>query len=280
MRKQARPFYILILLAVFSCPAILLQGQIKIEGNVIESDNHPIPHASVKLTNHTEGIVCNQEGFFSFHVNKIKASDTLIISSVGYESLTLSALSAIKKGKFILKPFSKNMETVVVRSFGKEDVAGVKTEKVGFFCGWNASNKGAEIGRAVHVPHKEYQVSKVRFKIYCSCDTAIIRLRIREMNGQLPGKELLVDSVASIFKHAAVADKTYDFDLMKYNLILKKKEIFVSFEVLQANTEGKECSMAFAGSEQGSYLIKPYSTGDWRITDDYTIHLKVFFRYD
>lgn len=279
MGKLARPFYVTILFSVLSFQASL-QAQIKIEGKVIESEDHPIPNASIKVTNHNEGIVSNGEGFFSFRVRSVTASDTLIISSVGYQPLKIPVLNAVKKGRFVLQPFSTSMETVVVRSFGKEDIAGVKTDKVGYFRGWNADNKGAEIGRSVYVPHKEYQVSKVRFKIYCSCDTAIIRVRIREMNGQLPGKELLKDSVAVLFKHAAVADKTYDFDLLKYNLILKKKEIFVSFEVLQANTEGKDCSMAFAGSEQGSYLYKSSATGEWNVTDDYTIHMKVFFRYD
>lgn len=276
----ARSFYISVLSIILFSFSVPLQAQIKIEGKVIESEDHPIPNATIKITNHDEGMVSNGEGYFSFRVRSVSAADTLIISSVGYQPLKMPALSAVKKGRFVLQPFSRNMETVVVRSFGKEDVAGVKSEKVGFFCGWNADYRGAEIGRSIHVPHKEYQISKVRFKIYSSCDTAIIRLHIREMNGQLPGKVILTDSVATIFKKAAVSDKTYDFDLLKYNLILKKKEIFVSFEVLQSNSLNKECSMAFAGSEQGNYFYKSSAGDEWKNKDDYTIYLKVFFRYD
>lgn len=259
---------------------VLLYSQVKIEGKVLEEHNNPVPYATVKLLNHTEGVISDASGFFTLHLNGLKNSDTILISSIGYEPLKIPALKVAKKGQYILKAYSKKMETVVVRSFGKEDVAGAKTDNVGYFRSWNTNHTGGEIGRSIYVPHKEYQLSRVRFKIFSSCDTCIVRLHIREFNGGLPGYELLRDSVALTLIKASVADKMYDFDLLKYNLILKKENIFVSFEVLKGSSGTKNCSFSFVGSEPGAYLYKSSESASWTMTDDYAIHLKVFFRYD
>lgn len=263
---------------------ILLPGticsQVKIEGRVLEEHNYPVPYATVKLLNHSKGMVSDTAGFFSLRLYALKNTDTLLISSVGYESLKIPALKAAKKGQYILKASSKKMEAVVVRSFGKEDVAGAKLNQVGYFRSWNSSNTGGEIGREIYVPYKEYQVSKVRFKIFSSCDTCIIRLHIREFKAGVPGGELLTDSVALTLVNASVADKSYDFDLLKYNLVFNKENIFVSFEVLKGSSAAQNCSLSFVGSEPGSYIYKSSEAANWNITDDYSIHLKVFFRYD
>lgn len=268
---------------VFLC--ILLQSsvllaQVRIEGNILEEDSQPVPFASVKLSNHTEGVISDASGFFSLRLFSIKNTDTLLISSVGHETLKIPVLKAPQKGQYILKAYAKKMETVVLRSFGKEDMAGAKSDIVGYFRSWNTNNTHGEIGRSIYVPHKEYLVSKVRFKIFSTCDTCIIRLHVREIHNGFPGKELLKDSVAQVFYKAQVADKTYDFDLSKYNLILNKENIFVSFEVLKGSSGTKDCSLSFVGSEPGTYIYKSSENGTWSMTYDYAIHLKVFFRYD
>lgn len=259
---------------------VLLFSQVKIEGKILEENNNPVPYATIKLLNHTEGVISDASGLFTLWLNTLKNSDTLLISSIGYEPLKIPALKAVKKGQYILKAYSKKMEPVVVRSFSKEDVAGAKTDNVGFFRSWNTNHTGGEIGRSIYVPHKEYQVSKVRFKIFSSCDTCIVRLHIREFNGGLPGYELLRDSVALTLIKASVADKMYDFDLLKYNLILKKENIFVSFEVLKGSSGTQPCSFSFVGSDPGVYLYKSTEDGAWNMADYYAIYLKVFFRYD
>ncbi len=271
---------IFLLVIIQSTFSNTVHAQGKIEGQVVEENDTPIPYASVKLADHNEGIVSDTAGRFLLRIHGASKNDTIIISSIGFEPLKIPVANVAKKGRYILKSFSTKMESVVVRSFGKEDIAGAKTDIVGYYRSWSTTNKGGEIGRAIHVPHKEYQVSRVRFKLFSTCDTAIVRLHIREMNGLSPGKELLQDSVALPFYNTAVAGKTYDFDLSKYNLILNRKEIFVSFEVLKGSSGSEYCSLSFAGSEQGRYIYKTSKNEEWDYTDDYTIYLKVFFRYD
>lgn len=273
-------FFYLFLPVSFSFINSHAHAQVKIEGVVLQENNSPVPYASIKLLNHQEGIVSDNNGNFQLKVLSIKNSDTLLISSVGYETLKIPLQKAAKKDKYILKAYSQKMEAVIVRSFGKEDIAGAKKDIVGFYRSWNKDNTGGEIGRSVYVPHKEYLISRVRFKVFSTCDTCIIRLHIREMINDNPGRELLQDSVATIFYSANVADKTYDFDLAKYNLILNNENIFVGFEVLKGSSKDKYCSLSFVGSEPGTYIFKSAENGIWSSINDYSIHLKVFFRYD
>jgi hypothetical protein len=256
-------------------------AQVVIRGRIMEEDSNPVPFASIKLLKQTAGSVSDTAGNFLLRVASLKENDTLVISSVGYESLKTPVSKALKNHEFILKGKSKNLETVIVRSFSKEDVAGAKIETVGYFRSWNTKGAGGEIGREIIVAHKEYQVAKVRFKIYSSCDTSIIRLHIREFVDGRPGEELLTDSIAQTINNAAIADKAYEFDLSNYNIILKNNDIFVSFEVLKgARKDNSSCSFAFVGSEPGIYQYKSTPYDGWTSTQDYTIFMKVYFKYD
>lgn len=271
----------ILLIAVYCLIPAQSHAQIMLKGKVMEEDADPVPYASVKLLNQSSGSITDTAGNFSLAVYSSKQNDTLLITSVGYESLKIPVSSALKNHNFILKSSTQKMEGVIVKSFGKEDIAGAKTEIVGYYRSWNTGKTGGEIGRTLNVPHKEYQVSKVRFKIYSACDTAIIRLHIRAMKNGLPGEEILREEVEQTILKASVADKAYEFDLNKYNVILKQQNIFVSFEVLGGSKkDNTSCSLSFVGSEPGTYIYKSRLTDDWSFTEDYAIFMKVFFKYD
>lgn len=174
----------------------------------------------------------------------------------------------------------KTLESVIVKSFSNEAVAGAKTEIVGYYRSWNADKRGGEIGRTFLMAHKEYQVAKLRFKLYHTCDTCIVRLHIRDIVDGHPGKELLKDSVSYFIKKEKDVDKPYEFDLNKYNIIQSQQNIFVSFEVLKGTkTDSTNCSISFVGTEPGGYFYKPRVNDYWGYTEDYAIFMKLVFRY-
>jgi hypothetical protein len=272
---------LLLLLGVYVLIPEAAISQVTIKGKVTEENETPIPYASVKLMHHTSGIVTDTAGYFKLSISASKQNDTIVISSIGYESLYIPVRSALKNSGFILKSSNQKMDAVVIKSFGKEDIAGAQSEIVGYFRSWNTGRTGGEIGRSINVPHKEYQISKIRFKIYSSCDTCVIRLHIREFINRLPGTDLLKDTIEKTIIKADVADKAYEFDLSQYNIILSKENIFVSFEVRGgSNANYSNCSLAFVGSEPGIYIYRTRFYDDWTYTDDYAIFMKVFFKYD
>ncbi len=264
---------------LFACP---LQAQWAIKGKIIYAkDGKPAAFASVKLINRANGTVSDAAGNFALVLHSLKQNDTLLISSVGYDNFKVPAQKAAQLSEFPLQESQKTLESVVIRSFSKEEIAGAKTENVGYFRSWNTDNTGGEIGRTFLPNHKEYQVAKVRFKVYNTYDTCIIRLHIREVvNGQ-PGRELLRDSVAQVIKKTAAAEKPYEFDLNKYNVILSQQNIFVSFEVLEGTkSDNTNRSLSFVGSEVGNYFYKSGEVDSWHSSDEYTIYMKLSLRYD
>jgi len=256
-----------------------LFSQVNIQGRIVEENDGPIPFASIKLMNRAEWSASDSSGNFSLQCQSLKKNDTLLISSVGYDDIKISAIWALNKKVCILKRSTRKMEPITL--FSKEDVAGSRTDGFAYFRSWSTDNIGGEIGRAFQVPYKEYQVARVRFKIYSSCDTCIIRLHIRNLTNNIPGDDLLKDSVSQVFIKANVADKIYGFDLDAYNLILYQKNIFISFELLKG-TSGKAatCSLAFVGSETGSYLYKSSQLNNWDESNDYSIFMKASFRHN
>jgi hypothetical protein len=269
------------LLLITSVSFVSLQAQ-TIKGKIISAnDKKPAAFASIKLLNRTSGCVSDAAGNFLLPVHTLRSTDTLLISLVGYDNLKIAAKKAVTQAEFTLQQSQKTLDAVVVRSFSKEEIAGAKTEIVGYFRSWNTDNTGGEIGRTFLTNHKEYQVAKVRFKVYNTYDTCIIRLRIREMvNGQ-PGRELLRDSVAQIIKPTIGTDKAYEFNLSNYNIILTQPNIFVSFQVLDGtSTDHTSRSLSFMGSEEGNYIYKSGEYNDWRSSDDYTIYMKLLLKYD
>jgi CarboxypepD_reg-like domain len=259
------------------------QAQTSIRGKILYAkDGKPAAFASVKLISRSNGAISDTSGNFSLPVRNLKQADTVLITSVGYENLKLPVQQAIQLREFKLVESQKIMESVIIRSFSKEEVAGAKNETVGYYRSWNTDNTGGEIGRTFLPNHKEYQVAKVRFKVYNTYDTCLIRIHIREVNNYgEPGKELLEDSVAQLINKSSQADKAYEFDLNKYNVVLTKKDIFVSFEVLMAGqTDNTSRSLSFVGSEEGSYLYKSGERDSWHSSDAYTIYMKLLLKYD
>ncbi|MFN8243390.1 MAG: carboxypeptidase-like regulatory domain-containing protein [Ferruginibacter sp.] len=257
----------------FCLPA---HAQFQHEGRVIDKNNKPVPYASVRLLRENTGSITDSSGNFQLRPRFHKKHDTLMISSVGFETLKLPVNGSELRGPFRLMAYSKKMEPVVVKSFSREGFTGSKTENVGFFRGWSAENKGGEIGKEISIPYKEYQLSKLRFKFYSPCDTVIIRVHIRDMDMDLPGAELISDSIASVFYRPAVADKSYEIDLQRYKIILEKKRLFIGLEVLKGNSGSGYCSVVFAGSEQGIFQYKSSARADWSRDDDFAIYMRLF----
>lgn len=256
-------------------------GQTLIKGRVIYgNDAAPASAVSVEVLNH-KGLetLTDNSGDFSLQVPNAKSNDSIVFTSVGYKSLKLPVSSAAKKTEFLLTEHVKDMESVVV--FSRAQVLGSTTESIGYFRSWNYERKGAEIGRLISTPYKQYKIDKVRFKAANFCDACLLKLHIREAVAGRPGDEILEDSITLNVNELTLEGKVPEFDLTPYDLTFREKELFVSIEVIHCSTDrkSKSCSFSFAGTEKGAYIYKTGVNDDWNVTDDHTIYLKLFLRY-
>ena len=267
------------LLTLISFVPNRVSGQVIIKGKVIyQKDATPAASANISLLHEKQATFSNKDGYFSISINNIKSNDTLLITSVGYESLRIPVSAALLKKEFVLREQVKNLESVTV--FNRA-VLGSTVETVGYFRSWNTKRTGGEIGRTFKLPYKKYKIDKVRFKVANFCDTCLLRLHIRQVTGEgEPGEELLKDSISITINKLMLNGKIPEFDISEYDLTFKENELFVSIEVLNCSTRPKEtCSFSFAGTEKGAYIYKSTGNAEWQITDDYTLYLKLFLRY-
>ena len=275
---------ILYLISIFFIIAFILISnmviaQVTIKGKVIyRSDAMPAAFASIGLLNHKSiETMTNFAGNFSLHIANSKSTDTLVISSVGYQSIKMPVSIAAKRSEFVLSEVVKSMEGVTVWN---SQVIGSMSESVGYYRSWKHENTGGEIGRIFHLPYKKFKIDKIRFKAGNLCDTCLLRVHIRKVADGLPGEEILGDSISLFVNHLSLDTKIPEFDLTPYDLTFTEKDFFVGIEVLNCGNGKKGfCSFNFAGTEKGEYVYKSKGTNEWQTTDDYTIYLKLFLRF-
>jgi hypothetical protein len=255
-------------------------AQTAIKGKVIhDNDDAPATFASIELA-HDKGAkaMSDNTGNFNLNISESQKKDSIIISSVGYKTVRMPVSAALKRSVFTLSQSTQTIEGVTV--FNSHEVAGSTSESVGYYRSWSRKGSGGEIGRFFKLPYKKFKIDKIRFKASNTCDTCLLRLRIRSVENGQPGEELFQDSISAFVNNLSLDSKVSEFDLTPYDLTFTKKEFFVSMELLNCGNGKKgSCAFNFAGTEKGEYLYKSSAGGDWQSTDDYTIYLKLFLRY-
>ena len=93
-------------------------AQIKISGQVIGTDNLPVTYVNVYIKNTTIGTVTDLDGNFEFTSKKNRGR--LIISLMGYETISLKFNAKKKYFKIILKEESNTLDEVVIVSKPKK----------------------------------------------------------------------------------------------------------------------------------------------------------------
>ena len=105
MRKLFfKPNIWLVCIAVFQSFFLFSQGQIKIEGVVVDQFDYPIPYTSVGIVKKNIGASSTEEGSFSFYVTNNELLDIIEISSIGFEPIEISVTDFIaqKQKRFVL----------------------------------------------------------------------------------------------------------------------------------------------------------------------------------
>lgn len=257
--------------------SVPVTAQIKLLGKVrYRLEQKPASNATIELRKHNVRTFADQAGNFSLSLPN--ANDTLLISTVGYETIKVSVADALKNPVFELTEKEKALETVTV--YNVHQTVGSIAESVGYFRSWRTEKTGGEIGRIFQLPYKGYKIDKIRFKASNLCDTCYIRLHIRNVVNGEPAEEVIRDSIAIRLDKVTLDDKASEFDISGYDFTFTQQQLFVSLEVLHCGSRNKEaCSFCFAGTEKGEYIYKSKKDGLWIPVDDYTVYLKLFLRY-
>ncbi|MFC4635840.1 carboxypeptidase-like regulatory domain-containing protein [Dokdonia ponticola] len=103
---------LVVLLGLFVTPLIYSQQDSFIEGRLIdEKEETPIPFATIRVKNKSKGLISNMDGGFKIPEKLQKLGDTLVISSIGYESQEI-VLSNLNKEKINIIKLAAKVEAL------------------------------------------------------------------------------------------------------------------------------------------------------------------------
>lgn len=272
----------------------------KMSNTIVDSrSNEKLPFANIMLVNYSIGITSDAEGRFELILPDSLSNESIRVSYIGYETLTLSISEAITAEEINLIPKSLSLEEVVVKPTKKKsriltiNKFNKKDCRVRYYP--LERNRNLYIPtrpqeptiEAIYFPYKnEYQNKKIkevllRTTSYKKTPTSFnLRLYEGDENGipsnSLLGKNLIIETTKP--------NETIRINLEKHQLSVPKNGIFVGFEVLiidknqrsMIDSKGNKIAsyspfLNFTREEKEEWFWL-YSKGEWTKTKQKAIH--------
>lgn len=229
----------LLILAVFALNAQDYKGKL-----INSKTNDVIPYVNIGIIDKGIGTVSYEDGTFHLNINqsRILPSDTIVFSSLGYETLKI----LVKEAKvvyneypvIIMEPSQVNLNEVVVTNEAQyvipETVGYSNTGEEAF--GYFKDNiaLGGELATRVVVKSGLRQLENFTFEVWNNpSDSLLLRVNIYDDDGRLgrPKTNLNV-SGKNIIKTITKSDKMVSVDLKPYEIYVKN-DFFISLELLK-----------------------------------------------
>lgn len=215
-----------------------LKKKYVISGRVIDGETKlPVSYASVRVKDTYLGTIADQEGEFEMTVISDYEEDTIYISSMGYENITLSSNILSQKGThtvyltpktFVLPPVRVSTQQREIKEIGNNgnfsfgslfmDTHGQQTAI------WIENKKGGES-----------KLKSVNYYLTGKGDTdAPFRVRIYSMDTLTgkPGEDLLSEMLVIT---PGDVEGWFNVDVYEYDIRIPKEGIFVAMEGIYPN---------------------------------------------
>ncbi len=268
-------------------------SQQRFRGKILsKTDKTPIPYASL-VTKGTKSIgsMADASGNFEFvYTGKIKSTDSLVVSAIGHHPVRMS-LTDVRNTRELFLELNPNMlENVIVVSTLRGNAS-----EFGYFRSWRELNNTGEIGQLVLLPSRQVQIGSVQVKIQKNYDTCWLRLHLRDVApGGLPEDELLAKEVIVPVTGNGLVEFDLNWKPIKLPFKVRKKEkawrslnkikkyenrLYVGFELIKCSSCSSENpSFLFVGSEEGENYFRDRKDGEWQVSDNYTIYIRLFLK--
>ncbi|MFS4468744.1 carboxypeptidase-like regulatory domain-containing protein [Maribacter sp. 2210JD10-5] len=115
--------YTTIILVLVSFTSFSQNNSFSISGQILDLEtSEPIPYASVYIKSESIGTTTNEDGFFVFHIPSGKEESTVIISIIGYSSISKKANTFTKNQKIFLSAKATNLDEVTIMASKKKEL--------------------------------------------------------------------------------------------------------------------------------------------------------------
>lgn len=228
-----------------------------IEGKIIDSETkEKLSYVNIGILNSTIGTITNEKGLFKLNYNEQLANSEVRITMIGYKSETYSIKELQNKNNQIeLEKEVIQLSEVVIKSNGTlRKIGTMKPNSVAGVCGWGGTKfgKGHELGLVMDLGKKPVRIEDLNLKIHKqSFDSSMFRLHIRQIENELPGKELLTENIFFDITEMKGWEK---IDLSKYNIVASGK-IVLTIEWIKVTKAIEERLVKMNGSKQGRPVV-------------------------
>lgn len=227
--------YYLLLFFILSFQQVF--GQFVLKGKVIDSSTgDPVPYASVTI-GYSQGTACNSHGIFILKANGVSTNDTLIFSSIGFNSTAIIVkdflASKIKTVKITPKNYQITEVTVTGEKIKKGKLYGITKKRSNST--FSIFGLGVIVAQYIENPHQyKGKIKSIRFyntgRHYDPNFKFRLHLYSVDSSKLIPGKELLPENV--IVNVPSAEEGWISIDVLKYNINFSKNGIFAAIEYL------------------------------------------------
>ena len=250
-------------------------SQQRFKGKILnEEDKTPVPYASiVTIAARNANSMSDTGGSYNlWYSRSIKITDSVVVSAIGYRSRRIALNDLTTNTNVFLTPNPNMLENVVVVSTLRGS-----DSNFGYFRSWREKNNTGEIGQLIDIPSNKVQIGTVQVKINKNYDTCWLKLHIRSVgpNG-FPEQDLLQRDVVV---PATVNNGLVEFELDWQTFKFPNTKAYVGFEVVDCTGPKTETpSFLFTGSEEGTNLYRDWRDGEWQVSEQYTIYIRLLMK--
>lgn len=256
-------------------------GQHDYKGKIVDSKTREaIPFVNVGVFEKEIGTVSDEEGIFHLPINdiRIKASDIVVFSSLGYQSIKklVSSVELVYNDYPIIEmtPSSLELEEVVVSdnaNYMVPETVGYSNKGEEVFGYWKDNIAlGGELGTKVIVKNGLRRLDRFIFEVWHNpSDSLLLRVNVYDNDGKLSlPKTNLNTSGKNILYSLSSNERMVSIDLKPYDIYVKS-DFVISLELLNVYGQEELGLIVAATSDDGHGTYRKYaSQGKWeRITD-------------
>lgn len=238
-------------------------------GQIINSSAQPLAYASIGVINSPAGTVADVQGRFVFYItDKVKPTDTVQVSLIGYHSLRFTVaefmISIAANPQLVLNEDVRQLTEVRidakasrVKTIGK---TGVKTNMVTNFAlsELPRQNLGAEIGRRFNTSKDMNRLDKFRFHIITNYESVSFRINVYDAKTM---KNQLTQNI-----YVTVAGKSrqwVEVDLLPYQLAVSD-DVVVAVEWIDSRGAGTVVQMPLQMPAATTHWYRYGSQDRWK----------------
>jgi len=265
-----------LILCAFLCVGTL-SAQIKLKGRVIDHTNlEPLPFATIGVKDRSLGSVADEQGNFSFEIPTDSAgqNDSVIISSIGYQSIKLSIKEMENRFDVLrLKPSTVILNEITIKpgkfktkTFGRTSRSAFMSTKMISERNHISDELGKEIGTVIDIDENCQLNDFNMFVIFNHFKLIKFRLNIYSVKDNLPDELLINDNIT--FDVSGGRQIPVNIDLKKYNIYLNDRDkIAVTVQWLKSELGDnlkRSFNVAAMHSSKNTILFRNKSQSQWQ----------------